>query len=64
VAGEDGDWLLWLGLFVDPEREAHGSAERGEEVFLGVDAAGCSSLLLVAAMVGLAAIVRLSLEAG
>jgi hypothetical protein len=29
-----------------------------------VDAAGCSSLLLVAAMVGLAAVVRLSLEAG
>jgi hypothetical protein len=22
--------LLWLGLFVDPEREADGSAERGE----------------------------------
>jgi len=38
VASEDGDWLLWSGLFVDPEREADGSAERGEKVFPGVDA--------------------------
>ena len=30
VSGE-GDWLLlWSGLFIDPEREVDGSAERGE----------------------------------